>query len=110
MNNKFHRLQIEFPVVRFNELDSLMVKAGLRTRKDVIENALTLFEWAVAQHEAGRMIASVDEAKGECRELLMPSLSCVKNANDKRHGRIEDADREKVSSKSSTERLTAVLA
>jgi hypothetical protein len=73
------RVQLDLPVQRIEELEKLIAKTGVTTRKDLFENALTLLEWAVEQREQGRIIASVDEEEDFYRELVMPALASVKH-------------------------------
>lgn len=68
------RIQLELPEDRVRELDVLMEETGLTTRKDLLNQALTLFQWAVRERQAGRMIASVDEEHQRYKELTMPAL------------------------------------
>lgn len=69
------RFQFELPVDRVRELEELMSRANIRTRKDLFNSALTLFEWAIREREAGRVIASVDEGHKRYKELVMPGLT-----------------------------------
>jgi hypothetical protein len=57
-----------FPRFELAELDRLTEETRLSTRKDLFDNALTLFMWAVKAKRAGRIIASVDERQN-IREL-----------------------------------------
>lgn len=68
---------MDLPAKRIEELNKIMTKTGLSTRKDLFENALTFFAWAVSQRESGRTIASIAENSSEYRELLMPALAAV---------------------------------
>ena len=68
------RVQLDLPEERVNELDQIMQETGLSTRKDLINQALTLFQWALRERQAGRMIGSVDEANQRYKELSMPAL------------------------------------
>ncbi|MGO9261052.1 MAG: hypothetical protein ACLQU1_32800 [Bryobacteraceae bacterium] len=72
------RIQLDLPAEQVAELDRLMEETGIRTRKDLFNNALTLFEWAVKAKRAGNTIASIDEGGGRLKELLMPTLENVK--------------------------------
>jgi hypothetical protein len=67
-------IQLELPDSRVPELEDLMEKTGLATRKDLLNDALGLFKWAVRERRAGRTIASVDEKNDRYKELSMPSL------------------------------------
>ncbi len=67
------RFQIEISKDEAREWDELMKKAsGIRTKKDLINNALTLLEWAINERRAGRTIASVDEKEMKFKEIVMP--------------------------------------
>ena len=68
------RIQLELPEERVQELERLMGETGIQTKKDLLNDALTLFQWAVRERQAGRMIASVDETNQRYKELAMSSL------------------------------------
>lgn len=68
------RIQFELSETGAQELERLMKICGVSTRKDLINNALTLLAWAVAERKSGRIIASVDERKREFKEIQMPVL------------------------------------
>ena len=70
------RIQLDLPDDQVAELDKLMEETRLSTRKDLFNNALTLFMWAVKARRAGRIIASVDERQN-IRELVMPSIENI---------------------------------
>jgi hypothetical protein len=71
------RLQFELTEGQLKELKAIMEKTKVRTKKNLINNALTLFEWAVQEKERGRIIASVDEASEKYKEVTMPALSAI---------------------------------
>jgi len=73
------RVQLDLPVERIDDMESIIAKTGMTTRKDLFENALALFEWAVEQRQQGRIIASIDEATNNYREVVMPGLASVRN-------------------------------
>jgi hypothetical protein len=68
------RIQLELPENRVRELEKLMEETGLATKKDLLNHALGLFQWAVRERRSGRMIASVDEEHNRYKEVTMPSL------------------------------------
>lgn len=68
------RIQLELPEDRVRELEALMAETGTTTKKDLLNDALTLFEWAVNERKAGRSIASVDEEDQRYKEVVMASL------------------------------------
>lgn len=69
------RLQFDLNDERLKELDRLMQDCGIGTRKELFDNALTLFEWAVREVQGGHTIAAVNEAQKRYRELQMPALN-----------------------------------
>ncbi|HEY2884084.1 MAG TPA: hypothetical protein VGJ08_02580 [Rhizomicrobium sp.] len=68
------RIQIDLDENRVRELEQLMVVCGLVTKKELFNNALTLFEWAVDSVRQGRTIASLNEEEQKYRELETPAL------------------------------------
>jgi metal-responsive CopG/Arc/MetJ family transcriptional regulator len=72
------RIQLDLPEDQVAQLDELMKETNIVTRKELFNNALTLFQWAVKAKRAGRMVVSVDEASGNAKELLMPALENVR--------------------------------
>jgi hypothetical protein len=69
------RIQFELSDDKVRELEELMKESGIRTKKDLFNNALTLLEWAIDEKRAGRTIASIDEKEKRYKELVMPVLS-----------------------------------
>jgi len=72
------RIQLDLPDEQVRELDELMKETLLTTRKDLFNNALTVFQWAAKAKRAGRIVASIDEESGNAKELVMPALENVK--------------------------------
>lgn len=84
------RLQFELPEERVKELDNLAERTGLKTRVQLFNAALTLFEWAVRERETGRIIASIDEEKDRYKEVDMPGLPLISRETEKDHtGSVE---------------------
>ena len=71
------RIQLDLPDEQVKELDDLMRETKLSTRKELFNNALTLFQWAAKAKRAGRTIASIDESSQSAKELIMPALENV---------------------------------
>ncbi len=71
------RIQFELNEARYEELTTLMGEVNVRTKKELINNALSLLEWVVKEVKSGKTIASVDEQKGKYKEICMPILSAV---------------------------------
>jgi len=68
------RIQLDMPEEQVKELDELMKETNIATRKELFNNALTLFQWAVNAKRSGRIVASLDEQTGTAKEILMPVL------------------------------------
>ena len=68
---------LEIPDDRASELRALMEQCGISTQRDLLNNALALFAWAVNERSTGRIIASVDEENMKFKELTMPALQRV---------------------------------
>jgi hypothetical protein len=71
------RVQLDLPEDVVKGLDELMLETNTSTRKDLFNNALTLFQWAVKAKRAGRIIAAIDEESGSAKEIVMPALESV---------------------------------
>jgi hypothetical protein len=69
------RLQVLMSDERLDELDALVKLTGLKTRTELINYSLTLFEWSVKERLAGRIIASVDEQNERYKEVELPGIS-----------------------------------
>lgn len=65
------RIQVEMSDQKLEELDELMREADIRTRKDLINRALSLLKWYMGEKAENRIIASVDEKNGNYKELVM---------------------------------------
>jgi hypothetical protein len=72
------RVQLDLPQAQVKELDFLMEDTGVKTRKDLINNALSLLVWAIKQKKQGRIIAAVDEDGKTYQEVIMPMLDYMK--------------------------------
>lgn len=72
------RVQIDLGKQRVEAIERLMRECGLSTKKDLFNNALTLFQWAVEEKKQGHTIASINNDSKNYRELQMPALNEVK--------------------------------
>ena len=72
---KMVRIQIEMPEDKVKGIESLMELSGIRTKKELFNVALSLFQWALKERGAGRIIASVDEEKDKYKEIVLPILT-----------------------------------
>jgi len=73
------RIQYELSKEENADIEELMKETKIKTKRDFINNAITLFEWAIKERRKGYVIGSIDEEKDKYRELMMPSLSNVCN-------------------------------
>ncbi len=74
------RLQFELSKIKSDRLDELMVTCHVSTKKDLLNNALTLLEWAVKERKEGYEIASVNHEKLKIRDLRMPILNDIQSS------------------------------
>jgi hypothetical protein len=82
------RIQIELAEERVKEINNLMVRCGLSTKKDLFNNAMSILEWAVEEVEAGKVVAGVDRAEQRYEVLRMPILDAA--AKRAPRGPVED--------------------
>lgn len=71
------RLQIDVTDKQLRDLEALMDRCDISTKKGLFDNALALLDWAVGERARGRIIASIDEQAEHYHELLMPVLNSV---------------------------------
>jgi hypothetical protein len=75
------RLQIDLDEAGVRTLNDLKRRTGLKTHKDLFNNALALLDWATRQVVEGRVVASVDPRNESYRELEMPALHHARAVN-----------------------------
>lgn len=68
------KVVFEFDGQGDEELERLMEEAGVSTRKDLFNYALSLLKWAIKEKKQGRKIASIDDGK-HIKELRLPHRS-----------------------------------
>jgi len=71
------RLQVDFDELRMKELEELMKTCNISTKKELLNNAFSLFAWAVREVSRGNTIASVNDSEQIYRELQMPVLNAA---------------------------------
>lgn len=71
------RIQFDLTEEKAEELNRFMKEVHTSTKKELINNSLTLLKWAVNEVKQGRIIASVDENEQKYKEICMPVLSGV---------------------------------
>jgi hypothetical protein len=67
-----------------DEMDRLIDLSNSGTRKNYVENALAIMEWALTMSQSGLTVAAIDENKGTFRELVMPPISRMKKLREGR--------------------------
>jgi hypothetical protein len=73
-----YKLQVELNQKQLEALNELQDAGGLRTKKELLDNALTLLKWAVRQKREGNLIVSMNAATGGIRELQLPYLETAR--------------------------------
>jgi hypothetical protein len=73
-NTDPRRVQFDLLPSRLAELDQLMEFCEMSTRKELFDNAMTLFEWAVHEVRAGRAVASYDRKADHVEIVRFPVL------------------------------------
>lgn len=63
-------------------------RTGVKTHRELFNNALTLLDWATEQTMQGRTIASLDPQTKQARELLMPVLKYSAGIGEARRSAI----------------------
>lgn len=81
------RLQLEMTEDRLKYFDKLVVECGLRTRKDLFDNAMTLLDWALEEIRNGNKIACVNQEDKRMELLRMPIFDHVKQHAELTRGR-----------------------
>jgi hypothetical protein len=71
------KLTITLTREHIHDIEELMRVTGLTTKAELINNALTLFDWAVRKKQLGQKITAVDEVKEENTEVVMQALENV---------------------------------
>lgn len=66
------RLQFDMPQPEYERLLWLMHACGMTANKDLLNNALTVFEWAVNEVGAGREVGAMDKRTKEFTLLSLP--------------------------------------
>ena len=59
-----------------------MEEAGIKTRTELFNNAMTLLRWAIRQRREGRAVASIDFDTERFRELEMPIFENIQPSHE----------------------------
>ena len=71
------RFQVEIDQTEMDELERLQQLGGLRTKRELLNTAMTLLKWAAREKGRGCAIVSIDDHKGQLKELEMPFLESI---------------------------------
>jgi len=69
------RVQLDLAPSQMERLNWLMEVCEIETRKELMNTALSIFEWAVKEVMDGKTIASVDKQAKHFTDLVMPALA-----------------------------------
>lgn len=83
---KSSRLQIEVSPPQLAHIQALMSVCDFRTQKELINNALTLFEWAVEEVQRGNDVAAFNRDNNSYEVLRMPALKTAARHSLERGG------------------------
>ena len=72
------RMQFDLPEQKMDELDALMARCDITTKKELFSYALSMLEWAVSESEQGHDIAAIDRETKQFFSLRMPVLSAAR--------------------------------
>jgi hypothetical protein len=77
------RLQLDLSQTSDALIEKLMPLCDLKTKKDVIENALMLLGWAAAESRNGLSIAAIDLDRKIYKEINTPALEGAKTFEER---------------------------
>jgi len=68
------RIELVFDEEGSELIEELKLLTGIKTHKELFNNAITLFDWAVLQELLKKKVVSFDEEKKDYERLIMPPL------------------------------------
>ena len=68
------RIQFDIDDRIIADLERMMRKVGVSTKRELFNLAISLFEWAANERTKGRMIASVDPETERYQQVILPAL------------------------------------
>ena len=72
------RFNVEIPEDRAEDLKKMMNALGLRTQRDLFDNAMTITSWMIKQRKKGDEVGSYNDDEEKFTELVMPCLQFIK--------------------------------
>lgn len=88
------RVQLDLNPQQMAFVNALMADGGFDTRKDLFNNAVTLFGWAVQEARHGHVIGALDRNTKEFTVVNMPVLSYAAAIASDQHNRETQATEE----------------
>lgn len=79
------RVQFDLTESAVNRVDELITLSEASTRKNYVENALGLMEWALSMAQRGYTIAAIDENTNSFREFSTPLITGIRRAGRGTH-------------------------
>ncbi len=70
-------LELDISDSTLDRLQRIRRLLGLRTTRELFQNALVILCWIVSEKQGGRAILSIDRKTGAQKELTLPSLKRV---------------------------------
>lgn len=77
------RIQYEVTQARLEEIDKLVATTGHDSRRDLVDEALVLYAWALDATKSGGEIVSKDPKSGATTKFLTKGLSFVERSRRK---------------------------
>ncbi len=77
------RFQFELPKEKIEKLENMINASGVKTKKELLSNALVLLEWAFRETEKGNTIASISQNNTH-KELCMLILENLRPSEIKK--------------------------
>lgn len=82
------RLNFEISEDQMNSFKELQQRTGAGTMKDLVNNALTILEWAVDETAKGNEVAALNEDDKSYRILVTPLLQHVARQNKRELAKV----------------------
>lgn len=77
------RPQVELSQEWAEQVDRLAAALRLKTRKEIVENALALFAWAVQERLEGKSLVSLNKETDSYLEFIFPFLTFLNKSAKK---------------------------
>ena len=76
--SKKSRLQLDITEEMLLEIEDVMLVCRITSKKDLFNNAFTLWQWAIEQARAGREIVSASPKRDDFEILKMPAIEAAR--------------------------------